>query len=185
MVLSGLEDAQKINKTLLSVNPTEGISTFYGYYVLQARANAGDYQGAMDVIRKYWGGMLDLGTTTFWEDFEMRWLENAGRIDEVTPEGKVDVHAAYGGYCYIGLRHSLCHGWASGPTSWLSQYVLGITILEPGCKKVKIEPHLGDLKWVEGTYPTPLGVIWVRHEKQTDGSIKSDIKAPKGIKIIR
>ena len=185
LALSGLENAQKINKTLLSVNPTEGISTFYGYYVLQARAEAGDYQGAIDVIRKYWGGMLDLGATTFWEDFELKWMENAGRIDEITPEGKVDIHATYGGYCYLGLRHSLCHGWASGPTSWLSQHVLGITILEPGCKKVKIEPHLGDLKWVEGSYPTPLGVIWVRHEKQADGSIKSDIKAPKGVKIIR
>jgi len=185
LALSGLEDAQKINKTLLSVNPTEGISTFYGYYVLQARAFAGDYQGAMEVIRKYWGGMLDLGATTFWEDFDMQWLKNAGRIDEITPEGKVDVHATYGDYCYKGFRHSLCHGWASGPTSWLSEHVLGISILEPGCKKVKIEPHLGDLKWVEGTYPTPLGVIWVRHEKLTDGSIKSEIKAPKGIKVIR
>ena len=172
-------------EAILSVNPTEGISTFYGYYVLQARAEAGDYQGAIDVIRKYWGGMLDSGATTFWEDFDLKWMENAGRIDEITPEGKVDIHATYGGYCYLGLRHSLCHGWASGPTSWLSQHVLGITILEPGCKKVKIEPHLGDLKWVEGSYPTPLGVIWVHHEKQADGSIKSEIKAPKGIKIIR
>jgi hypothetical protein len=185
LALSGLSDSEKINETLLSVNSTEGISSFYGYYVLQARAMAGDYEGALNVIRNYWGGMLDLGATTFWEDFEMKWLENAGRIDEITPEGKVDVHAAYGGYCYVGLRHSLCHGWASGPTSWLSQHVLGITILEPGCRKVKIEPHLGDLKWVEGTYPTPLGVIWVRHEKQADGSIKSEIKAPKGVKIIQ
>ncbi len=185
MVLSGLSDALKTNQQLLAVNSTEGISSFYGYYVLQARAMAGDYSGALDVIRKYWGGMLDLGATTFWEDFDMKWLENAGRIDEITPEGKVDVHATYGGYCYVGLRHSLCHGWASGPTSWLSQHVLGITILEPGCRKVKIEPHLGDLKWVEGTYPTPLGVIWVRHEKQADGRIKSKIKAPKGIKIIQ
>jgi alpha-L-rhamnosidase len=185
LVLSGLKDAKMINETLLAVNSTEGISSFYGYYVLQARAKAGDYQGALDVIRKYWGGMLDLGATTFWEDFDLKWMKNAGRIDEITPKGKVDVHSAYGGYCYVGLRHSLCHGWASGPTSWLSQNILGINILEPGCKKVKIEPHLGDLKWVEGTYPTPLGVIWVRHEKQADGTIKSEIKAPEGIEITR
>jgi len=42
---------------------------FYGYYMLNARAEAGDYQGAMDNIREYWGSMLDLGATTFWEDF--------------------------------------------------------------------------------------------------------------------
>jgi len=185
LALSGLEDAKTINKKTLAVNPTDSISSFYGYYVLQARAMAGDYDGAIDVIRKYWGGMIDLGATTFWEDFDMKWLENASRIDEITPEGKVDVHAQYGSYCYKGLRNSFCHGWASGPTAWLSQHVLGVTVVEAGCRKVKIEPHLGDLKWVEGTYPTPLGIISVRHQKQQDGTIKSTIKAPKGIKIIR
>jgi hypothetical protein len=167
----------------LSKNETEGISSFYGYYVLQARAKAGDYDGAMNVIRKYWGGMLELGATTFWEDFDLKWMENAGRIDEITPVDKVDVHSQYGSYCYKGLRNSFCHGWASGPTAWLSEHVLGILVLEAGCRKVKIEPHLGDLEWVEGTYPTPLGAIYVKHTKQIDGSIKSIIKAPKGVKI--
>ncbi|MFQ9800204.1 MAG: hypothetical protein ACLR23_16090 [Clostridia bacterium] len=32
--------------------------------------------------------MLSLGATTFWEDFDLRWLENAARIDELTPEEK-------------------------------------------------------------------------------------------------
>lgn len=183
LALSGLKSADEINEKYLAVNPTEGVSTFYGYYVLQARAMAGDYQGAIDVIRKYWGGMLDLGATTFWEDFDIKWLENAGRIDEITPEGKVDVHAKYGGYCYVGLRHSLSHGWASGPTSWLSEHVLGIKILSPGCREIAVEPHLGDLEWVEGTYPTPLGIIKVRHEKLPNGKIKSDISVPEGIKL--
>lgn len=31
-----------------------------------------------------------------------------------------------GAWCYVGLRHSFCHGWASGPTAWLSRHVLGI-----------------------------------------------------------
>jgi hypothetical protein len=183
MAICGLADAKAMNDTLLSKNETEGISSFYGYYVLQARAKAGDYDGAMNVIRKYWGGMLELGATTFWEDFDLKWMENAGRIDEITPVGKVDVHSQYGSYCYKGLRNSFCHGWASGPTAWLSEHVLGIQVLEAGCRKVKIEPHLGDLEWVEGTYPTPLGVIYVKHTKQIDGSIKSIIKAPKGVKI--
>lgn len=184
LALSGLEDAKMTNQNFLAVNPTDGISSFYGYYVLQARALAGDYDGAMEVIRKYWGGMIDLGATTFWEDFDMKWLNNAGRIDEITPIGKVDVHTHYGSYCYKGLRNSFCHGWASGPTAWLSEHVLGIKILEPGCEKVKIEPHLGDLTWVEGTYPTPLGMIYVRHEIQATGKIKSTIKVPKGIKVV-
>jgi alpha-L-rhamnosidase len=184
LALSGQEDANAINNKYLSVKPTDGISTFYGYYVLQARAMAGDYSGAMDVIRKYWGGMLDLGATTFWEDFDLKWLENAGRIDEITPAGKIDVHAQYGEYCYVGLRNSFCHGWASGPTAWLTEHVLGVEVLEPGCKKILIDPNLGDLDWVEGTYPTPNGIIYIKHERK-GGSIKSTIKAPKGVTIVK
>lgn len=183
LALSGLADAKEMNASLLSVNSNEGVSTFYGYYVLQARAMAGDYEGALNLIRDYWGGMLDLGATTFWEDFDLQWMKNAGRIDELTPEEKIDVHNEYGNYCYLGLRNSLCHGWASGPTAWLSEHVLGVEILEPGCKKVKIEPQLGDLEWAEGSFPTPYGVIKIRHEKLSDGSVKSTIDAPKEVKI--
>ena len=57
-------------------------------------------------------------------------------------------------------------------------------MLEPGCRKVKIEPHLGDLKWAEGTFPTPMGVIKVRHEKKLFG-VKTTVEAPKGIEIVR
>ncbi|WP_077620290.1 alpha-L-rhamnosidase C-terminal domain-containing protein [Bacillus sinesaloumensis] len=184
MVLAGLENANSINNDVLAVDGAHRISTFLGYYVLKSRALAGDIKGCLESIREYWGGMLALGATTFWEDFDLNWLENAARIDELVPEDKVNVHATYGNYCYKGYRHSLCHGWASGPTAWMAEYILGIKVLEPGCKAVEIKPSLGDLEWVEGTYPTPLGTIYVRHEKQTDGTIKSDIQAPDGVKII-
>lgn len=58
-------------------------------------------------------------------------MKNAGRIDELPNEGKAYVHCTYGGYCYKQLRHSFCHGWASGPTSWLTEYVLGVQVLIP------------------------------------------------------
>ena len=185
MALAGLMKAEKADKEVLSVGGAKNFSTFYGYYMLEAMAKAGNYQGAMDIISEYWGAMLDLGATTFWEDFNIDWMKNAARIDELVPEGKVDVHSSYGGYCYVGFRHSFCHGWASGPTAWLSRYVLGVQVLEPGCKKVKIEPHLGNLNRVEGSFPTPLGVIRIKHEKGADGKIRSDIQAPEGVEIIK
>jgi hypothetical protein len=185
LALSGLAPALQMNSEILSKDGVQNMSTFYGYYILKARAMAGDYQGALDNIREYWGGMLDLGATTFWEHFEIDWLKNANRIDEPVAEGKVDVHATYGDHCYKGFRHSLCHGWASGPTSWLSEYVLGVQVMEPGCRKVKIDPHLGDLEWVEGSFPTPYGKIFIRHEKAVNGKIVSKINAPNEVKIIR
>jgi hypothetical protein len=185
LALSGLVPAEQSNSEVLAKDGVHNMSTFYGYYMLKARAQAGDFQGALDNIREYWGGMLDLGATTFWEDFDINWLKNANRIDEPISAGKVDVHAAYGGYCYKGFRHSFCHGWASGPTSWLSENVLGVKVIEAGCKVVKIEPHLGDLKWVEGSFPTPYGNIKIRHDKRPDGTVNSTISAPKGVKIIK
>jgi hypothetical protein len=185
MALAGLADAGKLNREVLAVDGPQRMSTFYGYYVLQARAMAGDYQGAIDVIRQYWGAMLDLGATTFWEDFDLQWTKNAGRIDELVPEGKKDIHGDFGNYCYVGFRHSLCHGWASGPTAWLSEHVLGVRIVEPGGIVVRIQPHLADLDWAEGTFPTTKGIIKVRHEKKADGTIETKIDAPKGITIRR
>jgi len=169
----------------LSVGGAANFSTFYGYYMLEAKAMAGDYQGSLDVIRNYWGAMLDLGATTFWEDFNLDWVPNASRIDELVPEGKKDIHGDYGAYCYLGFRHSLCHGWASGPTAWLTRHVLGIKVVAPGSDVIEIKPNLGDLKFVEGTFPTPHGLLYVKHTLQENGKIKSDIKAPKGVKIIR
>lgn len=185
MALSGLVSPEKANAEILAKDGVHKMSTFYGYYMLNARAKAGDYQGAIDNIREYWGAMLDLGATTFWEDFDIDWMKNATRIDEMPAEGKTDVHCTYGGYCYKQLRHSFCHGWASGPTSWLTEYVLGVQVVEQGCKVLKIEPNLGDLQWVEGSFPTPFGVVKIRHEKMPDGKIKSKIDAPKGVKIVK
>lgn len=184
LVMAGQKDPKEVNERLLRVGGAKGMSTFMGYYILSARAMAGDYEGCIDAIREYWGGMLKLGATTFWEDFDVEWMKDAAPIDELAKEGEVDVHATYGGFCYQGYRHSFCHGWASGATPWLSENVLGIKIAEAGCKKIKVEPHLGDLSWAEGTYPTPYGEIWVSHVKHEDGTLETKIQVPDGVEII-
>ena len=184
MAIAGIMKPEAAAKELLKGGP-QGFSTFYGYYMLEALAMDGKYAEAMDIISKYWGGMLDMGATTFWEDFDLEWTKNAGRIDQFVPEGKKDIHGDFGAYCYPGFRHSFCHGWASGPTAWMTDRVLGVEVLEPGCKKVRITPHLGNLQWAEGTFPTPTGVISIRHERQPDGQVRSSIKAPKGVKVVK
>ena len=184
LALAKLADAGDTNRLVLAVEPLRGLSTFYGYYVLQARAKAGDYANCLETIRRYWGAMLDLGATTFWEDFNLDWTENAAGIEEVVPTGKKDIHGDFGNYCYKGLRHSLCHGWASGPTAWLSEHVLGFRPLEPGCTTLLVEPHLGDLEFAEGSFPTPAGVVKVSHRKGADGGVRTRISAPGIIKIV-
>lgn len=183
MLLAGLENPAKPNADVVAKNGGEGFSTFYGYFMLEALASAERCQEALDVIREYWGAMIDVGATTFWEDFDLNWLPGAGRIDELTPDGMESLHGDHGAYCYIGFRHSLCHGWASGPAAWMSRHILGVTPAEPGFAKVNFHPFLGDLDWAEGTVPTPHGVIKVRLEKAADGSVKSDLVLPEGCEL--
>jgi hypothetical protein len=184
MALSGLEKASKINNEVLSKNGVTGMSTFYGYYILEAMAKADDYIGAIDVIRKYWGGMLDLGATTFWEDFDINDTINSGRIDEMPRENIFDIHGDFGEYCYVGFRHSLAHGWASGPTPWLTQYVMGVNVKDGG-NTIELTPHLGDLKFVEGTFPTKHGVFKVSHKKNANNKVETTFVAPDGLKVIK
>lgn len=185
MALAGILPADKACDEVIKVNGPERFSTFYGYYMLEALAKAGEYQAAIDIIRQFWGGMLDLGATSFWEDFNLDWARNATGIDEFPVEGKDDIHRDFGEYCYPSYRHSLCHGWASGPTAWMSEHILGVQILEPGCRKVRVTPHLGDLEWAEGTYPTPKGNISIRAERRPDGSVKTKVKAPRGVRVVK
>lgn len=159
--VGGVCDPREMFDGVIGKGGAAGLSTFLGYYTLCACAEAGEYEAALDIIRDYWGRMIEMGATTFWEDFNIDWTENAAPIDEPVPAGKRDIHGDFGAYCYTGLRHSLCHGWASGPAPYLAAHVLGIKAVEAGYRKIKFEPHLSGLEWARGTYPTPYGDIKV------------------------
>ena len=172
LTLTGFGDYRNI----LEDEPLKNVSTFYGYYVLLAK----DTLPALELIRKYWGAMLDFGATSFWEDFDLEWIKNASPIDQLPQKGKDDLHADFGNYCYKGLRHSLSHGWSCGPAPFMSERVLGVKILTPGGSKISVKPDLRDLEYVEGTFPTPHGLINISAEK----SGKVSIDAPNNIEII-
>jgi alpha-L-rhamnosidase len=184
-VLAGLADADETNRAIFAPDPTVGLSPFYAYYVLEARARAGDHVGCLDLIRKYWGGMLNMGATSFWEHFDLAWLrgeKKPTRIDEWPVADRPCIHRDFGDYCYKGFRHSLCHAWASGPAPWMTRHILGVTPAAPGFKKVNVRPHLPGIKWATGTIPTPHGAIEIVHEKNKQGKIKTRIKLPAGIR---
>lgn len=182
--LANVIPSKKAAETILKEG-AQDFATFYGYYMLEALAKDGKYAEAMDIISDYWGAMIDLGATTFWENFNYEERLNATPIDELPDPSKFNIHADGGAHCYIGLRASLCHGWASGPTAWLMSHVLGIKVIEPGGKVIQVRPNLGDLKFAEGSYPTPLGILKVKHVKQPNGKVKSEIDAPAGVTIIK
>lgn len=171
LTLGGVADRSDV----LLRDPYRGVSTFYGYYMLLAQPT----RPALELIRRYWGAMLDYGATTFWEDFDLDWVRNASPISELPVPGKDDLHADFGNCCYKGLRHSLCHGWAAGPTPFLSRRVLGVEFLSPGGRTVAVRPDLGGLEYAAGSVPTPYGTIRVA----ADRSGKVEVSAPPEVEI--
>lgn len=104
---------------LMQAQGANGLSTFMSYYILTAYARYFGAEKATVILKEYYMGMLSRGATTFWEDFHLSWLEGSGRIDELPKEGEKDLHGDYGDFCYIGLRHSLCHAWSTGIIRYL------------------------------------------------------------------
>jgi hypothetical protein len=116
------------------------IATFPGSMEVQAHLVAGDATRALALIRREWGYMLNspLGTaSTFWEGY-----------------------LANGQFGYGGAYMSAAHGWATGPTSALTFYVLGIrpTTVDGG---YVVHPEPGDLRSADGSLRTPFGDIAV------------------------
>ncbi len=163
--------------SVLVKDGVKGFSTFMSYYILSSIASKYGSAKATEMLKEYYGGMLDLGATSFFEDFDIDWMMNASRIDQI-PNGKVDIHATKGDFCYKGFRHSFCHGWAGGPVQYLQRVVAGVKIIDS--KTFEIKPDLGNLKWIKASFPTPYGLIKV----ECDGK-ELKIDAPKEITIIK
>ncbi|MBB3187015.1 alpha-L-rhamnosidase C-terminal domain-containing protein [Microbacter margulisiae] len=129
---------------LLNPNALQITTPYMQFYKLAALCALGEQKHVLNDIRSYWGGMLRLGATTFWEQYNPN-------------EKGAQLLAMYG----RPFGKSLCHAWGASPIYLLGKYYLGIRPTTPGYKTYAIEPHLGGLQWMEGTVPTPHGKIYV------------------------
>jgi hypothetical protein len=153
----------KRNWTRLGAHTPEwtGIHPYPGSLEIQARLAAGDDRDALALIRREWGYMLNapIGTaSTFWEGFK--------------DDGSFAYESTGPGYT------SLAHGWATGPTSALTFYVLGLQPASAG-GRYGFVPHPGGLRFAEGRLRVPQGALdasWRR-----DGSaFEMELVAPRG-----
>jgi hypothetical protein len=122
------------------------ITPFYNSYVLSAMAATGHRAEALDWIRKYWGGMVLEGATSFWEAYDTHWPTSNPHVS-LQADGT------------SGYFVSLAHGWSSGPTAWLMEEILGIHPTAAGFRTATLRPDLAGLAWAHGSEPTPHGPV--------------------------
>lgn len=68
----------------------------------------------------------------------------------------------------VSGTRSDCHAWGSSPNIEFFRTILGIDSDGPGFTKVKIAPHLGDLKNVSGSMPHPNGMISTSYKNENN-----------------
>ena len=127
---------------LLNPNALKITTPYMRFYELEALCALGEQKHVLNEIRNYWGGMINLGATSFWEKYNPQ---------EKNPE----MLAMYG----RPFGKSLCHSWGASPIYLLGKYYLGVKPTSPGYLTYAVEPCLGDLLWMEGDVPTPNGKI--------------------------
>ena len=132
------------DNVLLNPNALKITTPYMRFYELEALCALGEQKHVLKEIRDYWGGMINLGATTFWEKYN-------------PAEKNPDLLAMYG----RPFGKSLCHAWGASPIYLLGKYYLGVKPTSPGYETYSVEPCLGDLQWMEGDAPTPKGKVHV------------------------
>jgi alpha-L-rhamnosidase len=133
---------------------------FFMAVVLDALDQAGRFDLALQLIRDRWGKrMVEKGATSTYEE----WGQNG----------------SYRFGAFWGLLRTHSHAWSACPADFLIRNLLGLQILEPGCRCIAIAPRETGFDY-RVVFPTPHGPL----EVEKVGKILK-FKAPEAIEIVR
>ena len=141
----GEAERERVVKNVILNDRVMRIQTPYmRFYELEALCMIGRQEDVLKEMKDYWGAMLRLGATSFWELYN-------------PTESGSQHYAMYG----RDFGRSLCHAWGASPVYLLGRYYLGVAPTKPGFATYEVRPALGGLKWMKGKVPTPHGEIEV------------------------
>ncbi len=137
-----------LDRVLLNDSITKITTPYFEGYELDALAKLGSFEIFEGMLHSYWKGMLDLGATTVWEEFD--------------PTLSGPEH-----YAMYGMKYgkSLCHAWGAGPIYLLGRYYLGVYPTAPGFETFEVRPYLGGFTFIEGTVPVRDGQVQISLSK--------------------
>lgn len=119
---------------------------YFKFYELDVLCRKGYLAEVLQLIREYWGGMLERGAVTFWEEYD----------PGVPDDQQYDMYGDRFG-------KSLCHAWAASPIYLLAKYFVGLQITDGEKGEYSLEPHLEYFSSLECTLPVKdrqLNMVW-------------------------
>lgn len=150
-----------VENVLLNEQVQKITTPYMMFYELAAMCVAGKGAQTLDFIKSYWGGMLNEGSTTFWEKYD-------------PSEKGVEKYAMYG----RAYGKSLCHAWGATPVYLIAKYLLGIEPLEAGYDRFALRPKVDILPDLELTVPVKEGSLRVELK---GGNVTVETKDTEGI----
>jgi alpha-L-rhamnosidase len=79
-----------------------------------------------------------------------------------------------------GNPRSDCHAWSAHPLIDLLATVAGIEPAAPGFARIRIAPHLGELRTLEASMPSPHGTVTANY-RLAGGKLTADLTLPSGV----
>ncbi|MGL5787703.1 MAG: alpha-L-rhamnosidase C-terminal domain-containing protein [Bacteroidales bacterium] len=141
-----------IYKDLLAIFKQEfHASPYMEKYVSESLCKMGEYDYALTRIKKRYGDMVHSSYSTLWEGWGI---------------GK----DGFGGGSYN-------HAWSGGPLTIMSQYIAGISIVEPSFSVFKVNPNIGRLGWIRSSTPTPGGFIHL-YVSESQNQMRMSLQVP-------
>lgn len=133
---------------------------FFMVVVLEALRKAGRRDLALRLIDERWGRrMVDRGRTSCTEE----WYENG----------------SWRNGTWQGFERTHSHAWSAIAAEFLTAGLGGISIVEPGCRKIKVDPYPAEFPY-EVVYPVSAGAVRISWNGR---SVKID--PPKGVTLVK
>ena len=142
------------------------ISPFITSIELEGHFKIGHPERSLELIRSAWG----------W------YLNNPNGTQSTVPEGYL-ANGTWGyrgdrGYRFDPTYVSHAHGWSSGPTSTLTEYLVGLRIVEPKGRKWELKPAtFEEVDRAEAGFTTGLGKFSAKFENQ-NGTVSVQWNTP-------
>lgn len=133
------------------------ISPFISSFEVQGHFATGHTDRALELIRRSWGWYLNHPNGT-----------GSTVIEGYLTNGSW-AYRNYRGYSYDATYVSHSHGWSSGPTSALTNYIVGLQVTERLGSSWSLAPQFGDLTHAEGGFSTKLGLFSAKWEIEDRG----------------
>lgn len=146
------------------------ISPFISSFELLGRLTVRDTSHAFTLLRTLWGWVINNPLST-----------ESTLLEGYLTNGSF-AYRNNRGYGYDESYVSHSHGWSSGPTSGLTNYVVGLDVTEPGGEEWVLAPQFGDLEYAEGGFVTTLGKFQAKWTRNSTTGVDVQWDVPVGAK---